>query len=81
VDAFETPRNPTPPAKRSSPSSLARCSTTRRPLQAVRDTILDRTPLLQKIIGESSPQEILKQLTEIDEVEQRFTAVRGSGAR
>jgi hypothetical protein len=36
---------------------------------------------IRKIIGESSPREILKQLAEIDEVEQRFTAVRGSGAR
>jgi hypothetical protein len=48
-----------------------------RPLQVVRDLVLDRTPLLQKVVGESSPGEILKQLAEIVETEKHFAAVRG----
>ncbi|MWA03560.1 NAD(P)-binding protein [Actinomadura sp. LD22] len=47
-----------------------------RPLQAVRDAILDHTPLLQKVVGESSPREILKQLAEIDTAERAFAATR-----
>ena len=47
------------------------------PLQAVRDAILDHTPFLQKVVGESTPGEILKQLAEIDAAEQHFAAVRG----
>lgn len=45
-----------------------------RPLQTVRDLILDRTPLLQKVVGESSPGEILKQIAEIDTAEQALQA-------
>ena len=43
-----------------------------RPLPAVRDPVFDHTPFLQKVIGESTPGEILKQLDEIDETEKRF---------
>ena len=46
------------------------------PLQTVRDAILDRTPFLQKVVGESTPGEILKQLAEIDAAEERFAAAR-----
>lgn len=45
---------------------------TPRPLRPVRDAIFDHTPLLQKMIGDSNPQEILGQLGEIDEAEKRF---------
>src|SRR5262249_31410404 len=45
-----------------------------RPLRPLRDLILDRTPLLQKVVGESPPAEILKQLGEIDAAEERFQA-------
>jgi len=45
--------------------------------QLVRDAILDGTPLLQKVVGESGPGEIFRQLAEIDAAEQAFTAVRG----
>ncbi|WP_424348002.1 FAD-dependent oxidoreductase [Kocuria sp. CH-021] len=51
-----------------------------RPLQPVRDAILDHTPLLQKLAGDSNPQEILGQLDEIDEAEQRFRATTGQSA-
>jgi len=46
------------------------------PLQTVRDAILDHTPFLQKVVGESAPGEILKQLAEIDAAEERFAAAR-----
>jgi 2-polyprenyl-6-methoxyphenol hydroxylase-like FAD-dependent oxidoreductase len=51
------------------------------PLQAVRDAVADHTPLLQKVVGESTPGEILKQLAEIDAAEQRFAAIRGEAGR
>lgn len=53
----------------------------RRALQFVRDLILDNTPLLQKVVGESSPREALKQIDIIDEAETAFTAIRQTGAR
>jgi 2-polyprenyl-6-methoxyphenol hydroxylase-like FAD-dependent oxidoreductase len=51
------------------------------PVQAVRDAVLDHTPLLQKVVGESAPGEILKQLTAIDAAEQRFAAIQGGAGR
>lgn len=47
-----------------------------RPLAPVRDLLLDHTPFLQKVVGESTPGEILKQLAEIDETEARFAALQ-----
>ena len=41
------------------------------PLRPLRDLIYDHTPLLQKVIGEATPGQILSQLQEIDEVERR----------
>ncbi|WP_110554903.1 FAD-dependent oxidoreductase [Actinocorallia populi] len=48
-----------------------------KPLQVVRDLILDHTPLLQKAVGESSPGEIIKQITEIDTAERAFRTALG----
>ena len=48
-----------------------------RPLAPVRDTVFDHTPFLQKVIGESTPGEIVKQLDEIDVVEARFLSTMG----
>ena len=45
-----------------------------RPLAPVRDALFDHTPFLQKVIGESTPGEILTQLDEIDATEERFRA-------
>lgn len=45
-----------------------------RVLTPVRDLFFDRTPFLQKVIGESTPGEIVKQLDEIDEAETKFRA-------
>ncbi|MET9084914.1 NAD(P)/FAD-dependent oxidoreductase [Streptomyces sp. NPDC004237] len=50
------------------------------PLRVVRDAILDHTPLLQKVVGDASPAQILKQLDEIDHAEKRFLAVTGRRA-
>jgi 6-hydroxynicotinate 3-monooxygenase len=46
-------------------------------LAPVRDLIFDHTPLLQKVIGEATPGQILSQLEEIDKVE----ATRGAPAQ
>ncbi|WP_327675908.1 MULTISPECIES: hypothetical protein [unclassified Streptomyces] len=46
-------------------------------LRPLRDAVLDHTPLLQKVVGEGTPGEILKQLEEIDRTERAFTAARG----
>jgi 2-polyprenyl-6-methoxyphenol hydroxylase-like FAD-dependent oxidoreductase len=51
------------------------------PLQYVRDLILDRTPLLQKVVGESSPGEILKQIDLIDRAERSFQALQSPPQR
>ena len=48
------------------------------PLRAVRDLILDRTPFLQKVVGESSPAEIVNQIAEIDAAECAFHASSGA---
>ena len=45
-----------------------------------RDAIFDRTPLLQKVIGDSNPKEILGQLGQIEAAEQRFRATLGQSA-
>jgi 2-polyprenyl-6-methoxyphenol hydroxylase-like FAD-dependent oxidoreductase len=42
-----------------------------RPLRPLRDLVYDRTPLLQKVIGDDTPKHILSQLAEIDEAERR----------
>ena len=78
LDAFEAPRKPhTARQVAAGLHARARCSTTRpRHCSAVRDTVLDHTPFLQKVVGESSPGEIVAQISAIDAAEERFTAVR-----
>ena len=49
-----------------------------RPLRPLRDLVYDRTPLLQKIIGDDTPKHILSQLAEIDDAEARRPAARGA---
>ncbi|WP_435582504.1 FAD-dependent oxidoreductase [Amycolatopsis thermoflava] len=70
LEAFETPRKPHT-ARQSQQAWLLGKVFHRapRPLRALRDLVLDHTPLLQKVIGESSPGEILDQLDEIDRAE------------
>jgi 2-polyprenyl-6-methoxyphenol hydroxylase-like FAD-dependent oxidoreductase len=43
-----------------------------KPARFVRDLVLDHTPLLQKVVGEFSPGEIVKQIAEIDRAESRM---------
>ncbi|MDI9953619.1 hypothetical protein [Rhodococcus sp. IEGM 1305] len=40
-------------------------------------TVLLRDPLLQKVVGESSPREILEQIDLIDQAERAFAALLG----
>lgn len=51
-----------------------------RALRPLRDAIFDRTPLLQKVIGESNPKEILTQLEEIEEAERQLQKILGKSA-
>jgi 2-polyprenyl-6-methoxyphenol hydroxylase-like FAD-dependent oxidoreductase len=50
------------------------------PLRPIRDLVYDRTPLLQKVIGEQTPGHILKQLAEIDAVEAARSSARPAPA-
>ncbi len=50
-------------------------------LRPARDLIFDHTPLLQKVIGDQMPADILSQLDEIDKVEQRRAAAAGQAHR
>ncbi|MCX4649185.1 NAD(P)/FAD-dependent oxidoreductase [Streptomyces sp. NBC_01446] len=77
LDAFEAPRKPHTARQVQQAYILGKVfHHTPGPLQRVRDTVLDRTPFLQKVAGESSPGEILAQIAAIDEAEKRFVAVR-----
>lgn len=81
LDAFEAPRKPHTARQSQQAWILGKLfHHAPGPLQYVRDLILDRTPLLQKVVGESSPGEILKQVDEIDKAEAAFTARRGEPA-
>jgi 2-polyprenyl-6-methoxyphenol hydroxylase-like FAD-dependent oxidoreductase len=73
LDAFEAPRKPHTAKQVQLAYVLGKVfHHAPAPLRPVRDAILDRTPFLQKAIGETSPGEILAQLTEIDEAEKAF---------
>jgi 2-polyprenyl-6-methoxyphenol hydroxylase-like FAD-dependent oxidoreductase len=45
-------------------------------LRPLRDLVFDHTPLLQKVVGEATPAQILSQLDEIEKVEQRVSRSR-----
>lgn len=78
LDAFEAPRKPHTARQVQQAYILGKVfHHAPGPLRAARDAILDRTPFLQKVVGESSPGEILAQISAIDEAEHRFGAVRG----
>jgi len=44
-------------------------------LRPVRDLVFDHTPILQKVVGDATPGEILKQINEIDRAEEQFRAL------
>ena len=50
------------------------------PFRPVRDLFFDHSPFLQKMIGDGTPGEILKQLDEIDVAESDFRSKRGASA-
>jgi 2-polyprenyl-6-methoxyphenol hydroxylase-like FAD-dependent oxidoreductase len=82
LDAFEAPRKPHTARQVQQAFILGKVfHHAPAPLRVVRDVILDRTPLLQKVVGESSPGEIIAQLSAIDEAEQRFQATRAAKQR
>ena len=49
-------------------------------LRPLRDLVYDRTPLLQKVVGDATPAHILAQLEEIDAAERRLAGRVVSGA-
>lgn len=74
LDAFEEPRKPHTARQVQQAWILGKVfHHTPAPLRPVRDAILDRTPFLQKVVGETSPGEILAQIASIDEAGRRFT--------
>lgn len=76
LDAFEAPRKPHTARQSQQAYVLGQVfHRAPRPLQPIRDLILDHTPLLQKAVGESSPREILSQIAEIDRVEEQFRLI------
>ncbi|GAA5156526.1 MULTISPECIES: FAD-dependent oxidoreductase [Amycolatopsis] len=76
LEAFEAPRKPHTARQSQQAWVLGQVfHHAPRPLRPLRDLVLDRTPLLQKVVGESSPREILEQLGEIDKAEARMRAV------
>ncbi|WP_240512677.1 FAD-dependent oxidoreductase [Streptomyces griseoruber] len=81
LDAFEAPRKPHTARQVQQAWMLGQVfHHAPAPLRPARDALLDRTPFLQKVIGDSSG-EILAQLTALDETEHRFTAVRMPNAQ
>ena len=79
LDAFEEPRKPHTARQVQQAYILGQLfHHTPGPLAAVRDAILDRTPFLQKSVGETSPGEIVAQIAAIEAAEERFAVVRNS---
>jgi 2-polyprenyl-6-methoxyphenol hydroxylase-like FAD-dependent oxidoreductase len=73
LEAFETPRKPHTAMQSQMAYRLGRLfHHLPAPLRPIRDVVLDHTPMLQKQVGEKSPQEIVAQLAEIDAVEAEF---------
>lgn len=77
LDAFEEPRRPHTARQVQQAYALGKVfHHVPAPLRVARDAIMDHTPFLQKVVGESSPREISAQLAAIDEAEAKFTAHR-----
>jgi 2-polyprenyl-6-methoxyphenol hydroxylase-like FAD-dependent oxidoreductase len=73
--AYETPRKPHTARQSQQAWVLGQVfHHAPRPLQVLRDLVLDRTPLLQKVVGDAGPGEIVKQLAVIDGAEAAFRA-------
>lgn len=76
LDAYETPRKPHTATQSQMAYRLGRMfHHAPAPMRYLRDLVLDHTPMLQKQVGEKSPQEIVQQLAEIDTVESAFRRI------
>jgi 2-polyprenyl-6-methoxyphenol hydroxylase-like FAD-dependent oxidoreductase len=74
-DGYETPRRPHTARQTQQAWILGKVfHHAPAPLRPGRDLILDHTPLLQKVVGESSPKEIISQLDDITQAEKTFHA-------
>ncbi|MCU1482966.1 MAG: salicylate hydroxylase [Subtercola sp.] len=81
LQEFEEPRKPHTAFQSQMAYRLGRIfHYTPAPLRPIRDFVFDYTPFLQKMIGESTPVEILKQMDEIDVAEAAFRATTGAAA-
>ena len=77
LDAFEDPRKPHTARQVQQACMLGKVfHHAPAPLRPVRDAVLDRTPFLQKVVGERSPGEIIDQIAAIDEAERHFSVIR-----
>jgi 2-polyprenyl-6-methoxyphenol hydroxylase-like FAD-dependent oxidoreductase len=82
LDAFEAPRKPHTARQVQQAYALGKVfHHAPAPLRLLRDLIADRTPLLQKVVGDSSPGEIIAQIGLIDDAEARFAAIRNAEAQ
>ena len=82
LQAFETPRKPHTARQSQTAYVLGQVfHHAPKPLRPVRDAILDYTPLLQKVVGEATPGEIIKQIAEIDQAEAAFDTIYGTRKR
>ena len=73
LHAYETPRKPHTKLQSNLAYNLGRVfHRSPAPLRPIRDFVFDHTPMLQKVIGDATPGEILAQIDEIDQAEARF---------
>jgi 2-polyprenyl-6-methoxyphenol hydroxylase-like FAD-dependent oxidoreductase len=78
LDAFEAPRKSHTETQSQMAYRLGRMfHHLPAPLRVLRDLVLDHTPMLQKQVGEKSPQEIVAQIAEIDAAEAAFRRTVG----
>jgi len=76
LDAFEAPRKPHTARQVQQAYALGKVfHHAPAPLRLLRDLTLDHTPFLQKVVGDSSPGEIIAQIDLIDQAEAHFAAL------
>lgn len=81
LEQFEKPRKPHTKTQTQLAYNLGRVfHRAPAPLRPLRDFVFDHTPMLQKVIGDASPAEIVAQLDDIDAVEREFEATDASTA-
>ncbi|MCU1413214.1 MAG: salicylate hydroxylase [Microbacteriaceae bacterium] len=81
LQGFEEPRKPHTAFQSQMAYRLGRIfHHTPAPLRPIRDLVFDHTKFLQKMIGETTPVEILKQMDEIDIAEADFRSKTGAVA-